>query len=71
MVRGNTETSPKMHALPLLFNVVFATILFVALEKFSEDAKTFSDLAHLQERPSKVGPETTLECALRAIWGML
>ena len=30
-----------------------------------------ADLAHLQEQPSKVGPETTLECARRAIWGIL
>ena len=29
------------------------------------------DLIHLQEQPSKVGPETALECVRRAIWGIL
>ena len=56
---------------PLLFNVFFAAILLVALERFGEDADALADLAHLQEQLSKVGPETALECARRAIWGML
>ena len=56
---------------PLLFNVFFAAILFDALEKFSKDAVILADLIHLQEQPSKVGPETALECVRRAIWGML
>ena len=29
-----------------------------------------ADFIHLQEQPSKVDPETALECARRAIWGM-
>ena len=56
---------------PLLFNVFFAAILPVALERFSKDAGILADLIHLQEQPSKVGPETALECVRRAIWGML
>ena len=56
---------------PLLFNVFFAAMLFVALERFSEDADILADLAHLQEQSSKVGPETALECVRRSIWGML
>ena len=56
---------------PLLFNVFFAAILFVALERFSKDAGVLVDLIHLQEQPSKVGPETALGCVRRAIWGML
>ena len=56
---------------PLLFNVLFAAILLVALERLSEDADTLVDLVHLQEQPSKVGPETALECVGRAIRGML
>ena len=56
---------------PLLFNVFFAAILFVVLEKFSKDAGILADLIHLQEQPSKVGPEMALECVRRAIWGML
>ena len=56
---------------PLLFNVFFAAILFVVLERFSKDAGILADLIHLQEQPSKVGPETALECVRRAFWGVL
>ena len=56
---------------PLLFNVFFAAILLVVLERFNEDADILADLIHLQEQPSNVGPETALECMRRAIWGML
>ena len=56
---------------PLLFNVFFAAVLLIALERFSRDAGILADLIHLQEQPSKVGPETALKCARRAIWGML
>ena len=56
---------------PLLFNVFFAAIFFVALERFSKDAGILADLIHLREQPLKVGPETALECVRRAIWGML
>ena len=56
---------------PLLFNVFFAVILFVALERFSKDAGILADIIHLEEQPSNVGPETALECVRRAIWRML
>ena len=56
---------------PLLFNVFFAAILRVVLERFSKDAGILADLIHLNEQPSKVGLETALECVRRAIWGML
>ena len=56
---------------PLLFNVFFAAILLVALERFSKDADILADLIHLQEQSPKVGPETALECVRRAIWGMM
>ena len=56
---------------PLLFNVFFAAILRVVPERFSKDAGILADLIHLHEQPSKVGPETVLECVRRAIWGML
>ena len=56
---------------PLLFNVFFAAILFVVLERFSKDAGILVNLIHLQEQPSKVGPKMALECVRRAIWGML
>ena len=43
----------------------------LALEKFDEDADILTDFAHMQERPSNVGPETSLECVRHAIEGML
>ena len=52
---------------PLLFNVLFDAILLVALEKFSKGAGILADLIHLQEQPSKVDPETALECVRRAV----
>ena len=55
----------------LLFNVFFLQYSRVVLERFSKDASILADLIHLQEQPSKVGPETALECVRRAIWGML
>ena len=56
---------------PLLFNASFAAILLVVLERFSKGAGILADLIHLQEQPSKVGPETALECVRRDVWGML
>ena len=56
----------------LLFNVFFPAILLVIiLERFSKDAGILADIIYLQEHPSKVGPETALECVRRAIWGMM
>ena len=56
---------------PLMFNVLFAAVLRVVLERFSEDAGILADLIHLHEQSSKVGPETALEYVRRTIWGML
>ena len=56
---------------PLLFNIFFAAMLLVALQRFSGDADILADLVHLKEQPGKVGPETALEYVRRAIWGML
>ena len=33
----------------LLFNVFFAAVLFIALERFSEGTDILTDLAHLQD----------------------
>ena len=50
---------------PLLFNVFFAATLRVVIERFSKDAGILADLIRLHEQPSKVGPETALECVQR------
>ena len=56
---------------PLQFSVFFAAILRIVLERFSKDAGILADVVHPHEQPSKVGPETALECVRRAIWGTL
>ena len=56
---------------PLLFNILFAAMLLVGLQRFSEDEDILADLVHLKEQSGKVGPETVLECVRRAVWRML
>ena len=56
---------------PLVFNVFFAAKLLVAQERFSKNAGILVDLIHLQDQPSKVSPETALECVRCVIWGIL
>ena len=75
VVPGGIGAPSGMRAFPSAVQHLlspFAALLLVALERFSEDADILAGLlAHLQEQPSKVGPETTLECVRRAIWGMM
>ena len=51
----------------LLPDDFFATVLLVTLKRFSEDADILAGLVHLQKQPSKIDPETALECVYRAI----
>ena len=55
---------------PLLLKIYFDAIPLVALQRSGEGAGILVALVHLQEQPVKVGPETALECAWRAAWGM-
>ena len=71
VVQGGTGASLRMRGVSLLFNIFFAVILLVALERFSENAGILAYLAHLQEQPSKVGLEMALDYARRAMLGML
>ena len=56
---------------PLLFNVFFAAVLHIALERFSRNADILGDLVHLDESPKGMEPETALNIVMRAVWGML
>ena len=50
---------------------LMSSLLRYSSSYLSEDADIRADLAHLQEQPARVGPEMILECARRAIWGVL
>ena len=59
---------------PLFFNIVFAAVIIVVLQKFAEGPLIVSDLVYLDDapkgqdgRPRKKG---TLEIVRRAVWGM-
>ena len=55
---------------PLLFNIFFAAAIEVVLVRFSEDDTNLNDPVYLEEEAG-VGAGTPLECARRAVWGML
>ena len=71
VVWSRTGAAATVCASPLLFNVFFAAVLYIALERFSRNADIFGDLVHLDESPKGMGPETALDIVMRAVWGML
>ena len=58
---------------PLLFNIFFAAVLTVVLQRFSEEPAILAELVHLKEPPPSMGPEPlwTTFVLRRAVWGML
>ena len=56
---------------PLLFNIFFAAVLAVVLQRFSEDPAILAELVHLKEPPTSMGPEPAMDYVRRAVWGML
>ena len=56
---------------PLLFNIFFAAVMAVVLQRFSDEPAILADLAHLKEPPTSMGPEPAMVYARRAVWGML
>ena len=55
----------------LLFNIFFAAVLNVVLQRFSEDPPILAELVHLQEPSTSMGPEPAMDYVRRAVWGML
>ena len=72
VVQGGTGAPSGMRTFP---DVVQRLLRYdtprLTRKRFSKGADILPDIIHLQEQPSKVGPETTLKCVRRAIWGML
>ena len=56
---------------PLLFNIFFAAVLTVVLQKFSEEAVFLAEVMHLKESPTSMGPKPTMDYNRRAVWGIL
>ena len=56
---------------PLLFNIFFAAVLNVVLQRFSEEPAILAELGHLKEPPTPMGPEPAMDYVRRAVWGML
>ena len=56
---------------PLLFNIFFAVVLNVILQKFSEEPATLAELKHLKEPSTSLGPEPAMDYVRRAVRGML
>ena len=46
---------------PLLFNIFFAAVLNVVLQRFSEEPVILAELVHLKEPSTSMGPEPAME----------
>ena len=55
----------------LLFNIFFAAVLNVVLQRFSEEPAILAELVHLKEPLALMGPEPAMDYVRRAVWGML
>ena len=60
---------------PLLFNILFAAVIIVVLQRFAEDPLIVSDLVYLDYAPKggdgRLREEGTLQMVRQAVWGML
>ena len=56
---------------PLLFNIFFAAVLNVVLQRFSEEPAILAELVHLKEPSTSMGPEPAMDYVRRTAWGML
>ena len=56
---------------PLLFNIFFAAVLTVVLQRFSEEPAILAELVYLKESPTSMGPEPAMDYVRCAVWGIL
>ena len=56
---------------PLRCNIFFAAVLNVVLQRFSEEPAILTELVHLKEPSTSMGPEPAMDYVRRAVWGML
>ena len=63
---------PQIYVLsPLLFNIFFAAVLTVVLQRFSEDTVILVEMVHLKELPTSMGPESAMNYVSRTVWRKL
>ena len=54
----------------LLFNIFFAAVLTVILQRFTEGTVILTELVHLiKEPPTSMGLEPAMSYVCRAVWG--
>ena len=56
---------------PMLFNIFFATVLDVVLQRFSEEPAILAELVHLKEPSTSMRPEPAMDYVHLAVWGIL
>ena len=56
---------------PLLFNISFAALLNVVLQRFSEEPAILAELLHMKEPSASMGRKPAMDYVRRAVWGML
>ena len=55
----------------LLFNIFFAAVLNVVLQRVSEDPAILPELVLLKEDSTSIGPQPAMDYVRRGVWGML
>ena len=53
---------------PLLFNIFFAAVLTVVLQRFSEEPAILAELVHLKEPPTSMVPEPVMDYVRRVVY---
>ena len=69
--RGSVRDAYFPRCCSIYSSLQYSVLYYYIIERFNKDAGILADLIHLQEQPSKIGPETALECVRRASWRML
>ena len=56
---------------PLFLKIFFGAVLNVILRRFSEDTVIITELMHLKEPQTSMGPKPATDHVRRTVWGML
>ena len=70
-LRWNKDYGNDAYYPRCLFNIFFAAVLNVILQRFSEEPAILAELVHLKEPSTSMGPEPAIDYVRRAVRGML